>query len=249
MPRESSQVGTHGQTGPDQGYQGQDSWKQGQTRRRRSQGDWNDRAQREMQQGDETRAGPARAARARSTRTSSRSTRTDRSSRTADQPLARQKPLLREGLLSVASGDRPRAPQARRLPVLSGKAASSAASRSASVGTGSFQRWTRTVWRPGMGSSLRPRSAGRPRRNRGRAIWPRRRPKPWCRSESDVPGEHLRVGPRQLLQGSARRGRRAPGRAPPPPMAVTSTIRSSSSMMKIGGPLAAGSRGAISIPS
>src|SRR5687767_728004 len=85
-PRESSQVGTHGQTGSDQGSQygkneyqgrgsqgkgqgqdrgqglnkeqgmsgGQDSWKQGDPTTP-SEGAWNDRAQRDMQQGDETR--------------------------------------------------------------------------------------------------------------------------------------------------------------------------------------------------
>ena len=86
MPRESSQVGTHGQTGSDQGferkneYQGQGSqgkgqgqyrgqglskdqefaqgqdqsgWKQGDPTTT-SEGAWNDRAQRDMQQGDRT---------------------------------------------------------------------------------------------------------------------------------------------------------------------------------------------------
>jgi len=78
MPRESSQVGTHGQTGSDQGYQGQGSqgkgqgqyrgqglnndedftqgqgsWKQG-APTTESEGAWNDRAQRDMQQGDRT---------------------------------------------------------------------------------------------------------------------------------------------------------------------------------------------------
>ncbi len=85
MPRESSQVGTHGQTGSDQGSgygkneyqgqgsqgkgqgqyqgqglnkdqgmsQGQDSWKQGDPTTA-SEGAWNDRPQREMQQGDRT---------------------------------------------------------------------------------------------------------------------------------------------------------------------------------------------------
>lgn len=85
MPRESSQVGTHGQTGSDQGSQygkneyqgqgsqgkgqgqyrgqglnkgqdmthGQGSWKQGDPATT-SEGAWNDRAQRDMQQGDRT---------------------------------------------------------------------------------------------------------------------------------------------------------------------------------------------------
>ena len=85
MPRESSQVGTHGQTGSDQGSeyakneyqgqgsqgkgqgqdrgqglnkdqdftQGQGSWKQGDPTTA-SEGAWNDRAQRDMQQGDRT---------------------------------------------------------------------------------------------------------------------------------------------------------------------------------------------------
>jgi hypothetical protein len=91
MPRESSQVGTHGQTGSDQGSQygknefqgqgsqgkgqgqkqgkglnkdqgmgqgqgqgqGQGSWKQGDPTAT-SEGAWNDRPQREMQQGDRT---------------------------------------------------------------------------------------------------------------------------------------------------------------------------------------------------
>ena len=85
MPRESSQVGTHGQTGSDQGAQygkneyqgrgsqgkgqgqdrghglnqdedfnqGQGSWKQGDPTMA-SEGAWNDRAQRDMQQGDRT---------------------------------------------------------------------------------------------------------------------------------------------------------------------------------------------------
>lgn len=73
MPRESSQIGTHGQTGSDQGSQGkgqgqyrgeglnkdqdfpqgQGSWKQGDPTTP-SEGAWNDRAQRDMQQGDRT---------------------------------------------------------------------------------------------------------------------------------------------------------------------------------------------------
>jgi hypothetical protein len=53
MPRESSQVGTHGQTGSDQGYQGQDSWKQGDPTTP-SQGAWNDPSQRDFQGGDAT---------------------------------------------------------------------------------------------------------------------------------------------------------------------------------------------------
>ena len=51
MPRESSQVGTHGQTGSD--YQGQGSWKQGDPTNT-SEGAWNDRTQRDFQQGDRT---------------------------------------------------------------------------------------------------------------------------------------------------------------------------------------------------
>ena len=61
MPRESSQVGTHGQTSKDWS-QGQGSQNKGQGRYRgqgqpmsSDQSDWNDRAQREMQQGDQTR--------------------------------------------------------------------------------------------------------------------------------------------------------------------------------------------------
>ena len=59
VPHETSQVGTHGQTkdwGPGQGSQnkGQGQY-QGQGRPMTEQGTWNDRAQREMQQGDETR--------------------------------------------------------------------------------------------------------------------------------------------------------------------------------------------------
>ncbi len=78
MPRESSQVGTHGQTGSDQGYQGQgsqgkgqgqyqgrglnkdqgmtqgqESWKQGDPTTT-SEGAWNDRSQGDFQQGDRT---------------------------------------------------------------------------------------------------------------------------------------------------------------------------------------------------
>ena len=85
MPRESSQVGTHGRTGSDQGSkygkneyqgqgsqgkgqgqdrgrglnkdqdfnQGQGSWKQGDPTTT-SEGAWNDRARRDMQQGDRT---------------------------------------------------------------------------------------------------------------------------------------------------------------------------------------------------
>ena len=85
MPRESSQVGTHGQTGSDQGSeygknefqgqgsqgkgqgqhrgqglnkdqdfaQGQGGWKQGDPTTG-SEGAWNDRAQRDMEQGDRT---------------------------------------------------------------------------------------------------------------------------------------------------------------------------------------------------
>ena len=87
VPRESSQVGTHGQTGSDQGVgkneyqgqgsqgkgqgqyrgqglnkdqgsqgrdtQGQDNWKQGDPTAA-SEGAWNDRSQRDMQQGDRT---------------------------------------------------------------------------------------------------------------------------------------------------------------------------------------------------
>ena len=85
MPRESSQVGTHGQTGSDQGSQygknenqgqgsqgkgqgqyqgqglnkdqgmtqGQDSWKQGDPTTT-SEGAWNDRSQRDFQQGGGT---------------------------------------------------------------------------------------------------------------------------------------------------------------------------------------------------
>ena len=78
MPRESSQVGTHGQTGSDQAYQGQGSkgkgqgqyqgqgldkdqamsqgqgnWKQGDPTTT-SEGAWNDRSQRDFQQGDAT---------------------------------------------------------------------------------------------------------------------------------------------------------------------------------------------------
>jgi hypothetical protein len=57
MPRESSQAGTHGQTGS---MQGGDQWKEGQASYpgqdiKRDPGDWNDRAQRDMQQGDETK--------------------------------------------------------------------------------------------------------------------------------------------------------------------------------------------------
>ena len=62
MPRESSQVGTHGQTPSKDWSQGQGSQDKGQGQYRgqgqpmtSGQGDWNDRAQREMQQGDETR--------------------------------------------------------------------------------------------------------------------------------------------------------------------------------------------------
>ena len=60
MPREASQVGTHGQTPSKDRAQGQGSQNKGQGQYR-GQGqpmtnpDWNDRAQREMQQGDETR--------------------------------------------------------------------------------------------------------------------------------------------------------------------------------------------------
>ena len=53
MPRESSQVGTHGQTASDQGYQGQGNWKQGDPTTK-SEGAWNDRSQRDAQQGDLT---------------------------------------------------------------------------------------------------------------------------------------------------------------------------------------------------
>ena len=61
-PRESSQVGTHGQTPSKDWSQGQGSQNKGQGQYQ-GQGqpmttgkdEWNDRAQREMQQGDETR--------------------------------------------------------------------------------------------------------------------------------------------------------------------------------------------------
>lgn len=56
MPRESSQVGTHGQSGrnADEGLSGtQDDWRQGDPTMA-SEGAWNDRAQRDMQQGDRT---------------------------------------------------------------------------------------------------------------------------------------------------------------------------------------------------
>jgi hypothetical protein len=54
-PRESSQVGTHGQTPSKDWSQGQGQYRgQGQPMSS-DQNDWNDRAQREMQQGDETR--------------------------------------------------------------------------------------------------------------------------------------------------------------------------------------------------
>jgi hypothetical protein len=64
MPRESSQVGTHGDTGTKDWTQGQGSQDKGQGQYRAqgqpmdqdtTQGGWNDRAQRPMQQGDETR--------------------------------------------------------------------------------------------------------------------------------------------------------------------------------------------------
>ena len=169
-----SQVGTHGQTGSDQGYQGQGSGQgQGQTHDLGQGRSWNDpRPQREMQQGDRTRPGPAEWHEP------------ARQGPAAGQPeptgpaeplistLARRSPSFGRGFFLCLTGRR------RRLP--GGNAASSAASRSASVGVGSFQRWTRTVWRPGIGSSLRtPRSAGRPRPHRGRAIWLPRRPTPW----------------------------------------------------------------------
>jgi hypothetical protein len=51
MPRESSQVGTHGQTGS--AYPGQESWKQGDPTTT-SEGAWNDPSQRDFQQGDRT---------------------------------------------------------------------------------------------------------------------------------------------------------------------------------------------------
>ena len=61
-PRESSQIGTHGQTPSKDWSQGQGSQDKGQGQSRGQgqpmtpdQGDWNDRAQREMQQGDATR--------------------------------------------------------------------------------------------------------------------------------------------------------------------------------------------------
>jgi hypothetical protein len=50
MPRESSQVGTHGDTGSKDWSQGQ-----GQPMKEAGQGNWNDRAQRPMQDGDQTR--------------------------------------------------------------------------------------------------------------------------------------------------------------------------------------------------
>ena len=67
MPRESSQVGTHGQTpskdwGPGQGSQNKGQGQnqgQGQPmspgQNESDQSDWNDRAQRDMTQGDETK--------------------------------------------------------------------------------------------------------------------------------------------------------------------------------------------------
>ena len=60
MPREASQVGTHAQTPSKEWTQGQGSQNKGQGQYQ-GQGqpmtnpDWNDRAQREMQQGDQTR--------------------------------------------------------------------------------------------------------------------------------------------------------------------------------------------------
>ena len=61
-PREASQVGTPGQTSSKDWTQGQGSQNKGQGQYRgqgqpmsSGQNDWNDRAQREMQQGDETR--------------------------------------------------------------------------------------------------------------------------------------------------------------------------------------------------
>jgi hypothetical protein len=59
-PRATSQVGTHGQTSSKDGGQGSQNKGQGQDRGQgqpmsSGQNDWNDRAQREMQQGDETR--------------------------------------------------------------------------------------------------------------------------------------------------------------------------------------------------
>ena len=61
-PREASQVGTHAQTPSKDWSQGQGSQNKGQGQYRgqgqpmsSDQNDWNDRAQREMQQGDETR--------------------------------------------------------------------------------------------------------------------------------------------------------------------------------------------------
>ena len=60
-PREASQVGTHGQPSSKDWTQGQGSQNKGQGQYRgqgqpmsSDQNDWNDRAQREMQQGDET---------------------------------------------------------------------------------------------------------------------------------------------------------------------------------------------------
>ena len=63
MPRESSQVGTHGDTGSKDWSQGQGSQNkgqglyqgQGQPMKEAGQGNWNDRAQRPMQDGDQTR--------------------------------------------------------------------------------------------------------------------------------------------------------------------------------------------------
>ena len=64
MPRESSQVGTHGDTGTKDWTQGEGSQNKGQGQYRgqgqpmnrdTTQGGWNDRAQRPMQQGDETK--------------------------------------------------------------------------------------------------------------------------------------------------------------------------------------------------
>jgi hypothetical protein len=61
-PRDTSQVGTHGQTSSKDWSQGQGSQNKGQGQYQgqgqpmsTGQNEWNDRAQREMQQGDQTR--------------------------------------------------------------------------------------------------------------------------------------------------------------------------------------------------
>ena len=250
MPRESSQVGTHGQTGSGSGLQGQGSQNKGQGQYRGQGQPMTHGARRRLERsraarhaaGRPDRSGPAQRHEP------------ARQGPAAGQPeptgpaeplirhLARQKPLLREGLLLAVRG-RPGALPSGPSPARLERERRVEGGIQVGVGRdGLVPAVDEDRVAPRDGHVLARHVAEEDlARHRGRATWPRRRPTRGCRSESDVPGELLRVGPRQLLQRSPDQVDRAPSRARPPPTAVTSTMRSSSSRMKIGGPLAAGS--------